>query len=410
MRHSVVFPAWFFNAKRISFATLLTKLALLALISFGFSGYSNNRLLGTPVAQASAMDPHRLPAKGPWFEGWYTRIESADGSESFALIVGSYLPADGAYAPSQGLPGYVGLLHHRASTGGKPEGALEVTEMFPTDTHFTSAGGLIPIQDPTLKSPAHFEWTAANKSVRITQNELFVKFPGGKKFAASLAEPLAWDSTGHGPEGFLTPVRLFPLHWFVYNLGSQARFSFDPGDDPNAGPATSGVGFAHQEKNWGKAFPDAWVWSQGRTSDNQAQFALAGGEPLNLGPFSPQAWLIGVRSPAVGAVDFRPHELGTVFQTRMKPCSGTFSLVAKNAHHTLELDISARPESFAPIAIPSVTGFIQGGAQESFAAQAHARVFTHSALGGLFGKETLVDDLRFDHAALEFGGGYICKY
>jgi hypothetical protein len=25
----------------------------------------------------------------------------------------------------------------------------------------------------------------------------------------------------------------------------------------------TGEGFAHMEKNWGRAFPDKWVWAQG---------------------------------------------------------------------------------------------------------------------------------------------------
>ncbi len=51
------------------------------------------------------------------------------------------------------------------------------------------------------------------------------------------------------------------LHWYVYSLATPVTWAFhDPQmtDEP-----LTGEGFAHMEKNWGRAFPDKWVWAQG---------------------------------------------------------------------------------------------------------------------------------------------------
>lgn len=48
----------------------------------------------------------------------------------------------------------------------------------------------------------------------------------------------------------------------------------------------TGEGFAHMEKNWGRAFPDKWVWAQGMHLNRQRCK-----EPSEQQPDSPEASL-----------------------------------------------------------------------------------------------------------------------
>ncbi len=48
----------------------------------------------------------------------------------------------------------------------------------------------------------------------------------------------------------------------------------------------TGEGFAHMEKNWGRAFPDKWVWAQGMRLNRKSS-----GERSNQKPDSPEASL-----------------------------------------------------------------------------------------------------------------------
>lgn len=81
--------------------------------------------------------------------------------------------------------------------------------------------------------------------------------------------------------GFAGPAAKLPflnLHWYVYSLGTPVTWTFH---DPQLGPETlSGQGWAHMEKDWGRAFPNKWVWAQGMKLSEQSDKETA-----------PQVWL-----------------------------------------------------------------------------------------------------------------------
>ena len=71
------------------------------------------------------------------------------------------------------------------------------------------------------------------------------------------------------------------LHWYVYSLATPVNWTFH---DPQLGPETlAGQGWAHMEKNWGRAFPDEWVWAQGMSLNKQASSQSA----VQVQPCSP---------------------------------------------------------------------------------------------------------------------------
>ena len=44
------------------------------------------------TTDANQYDPHVIPTKGPYFEGWYTRIVDFDHDISFGALFGMVLP------------------------------------------------------------------------------------------------------------------------------------------------------------------------------------------------------------------------------------------------------------------------------------------------------------------------------
>ena len=81
--------------------------------SFSLVSCKNRQFGDADSEQTSLMNPHKLPEKGPWFEGWYMRITPTSGTDrSLGAIVGSYLPenSDRIASEEAGLTGYAALL------------------------------------------------------------------------------------------------------------------------------------------------------------------------------------------------------------------------------------------------------------------------------------------------------------
>ena len=57
------------------------------------------------------------------------------------------------------------------------------------------------------------------------------------------------------------------LHWYVYSLATPVTWAFH--DPKMTHEPLTGHGFAHMEKNWGRTFPDKWVWAQGLRLNRQ---------------------------------------------------------------------------------------------------------------------------------------------
>ena len=58
-----------------------------------------------------------------------------------------------------------------------------------------------------------------------------------------------------GPEGWVSRLPILGFEWFVYSLRSRVDFIVSL---PAQKIQVAGSGWAHQEKNWGASFPDAW--------------------------------------------------------------------------------------------------------------------------------------------------------
>lgn len=326
-------------------------------------------------------------AADTWFEGWYTRITADNGHDSLGLVVGSFVRLNGRVG-EEGAEGYVAILKRNTNSG-----VLEVYEHFPKRFQVRSARLKSRFAQCDAEALA-FEWEAKGIG-RANEKEISIQLPDGTSLTASLCDRQPWQpvTPWRGPEGLAERFQLLRCHWSVYSLASRAEFVLTTSEG-----SLKGTGFAHQETNWGEAFPKAYVWAQGCSPDGQIRFALAGGI-LPVGQTFHEGWLLGLRAPGLHW-DFRPQIPGTSFTTHINACKGQFSMTARSMLQTVEINVSADPSTFAPLAIPTHHGFARDTIQ-SFSAEATICAYRC----GLTGR-TLVESLRLTNVAIEFGGDF----
>lgn len=338
--------------------------------------------------------------EGPWFQGWYTRITDKKGGLSIAVVGATqYLPSPepGESSSTEGyLPGYIGVIIANSEM-------TKVYEAFPENTGFISYRDTV-LDDPDSPDWEEFSWTAEDPDglkCEITNKKIKLYIPEYVDVTASLGPRLPYNNIIQwlGPEGLVEFLPFIPLHWFVYTLGSDAKYSYTMLDKENQ-RTVKGKGYAHQESNWGTVFPPAWVWAEG-IGDNSTQFALSGGV-LELGESSLTTWLAAYHSSRV-KWQFRPTLPGTEFITEIDSCKGSFSMIAKDQLRKLQIKATSLPENFVELSVPTDRGF-SPNAEESFATTVEIKAYVKLPFFGYL----KVDQYTFNDAALEFGAGYRC--
>lgn len=365
------------------------------------------RTFGPPDSSIdSLLDPHRLPERGPWFEGWYLRITPSSGTtRSLGVIVGSYLPPGDTRteAEERGLVGYAAVLD-----GGNTGSPLRSFEVFPEKTKLYLNKTDIVQRDPAPSGKASFRWFAEGVG-ELTAESAQLSFQNGVSFQAKLLDVTPWSENGLGPEGHISLFRAFPLHWFVHSLRSRIEFQAElPSETGNGMERIRGTGTAHFEKNWGTSFPPAYVWMQAYNKEQKRAIAIAGGRPLQIGPIKPDAWLVGYRS-AQTSIDFAPQNIGTVFESTVDACKGQFELSAAFLKRRLVVKASAPRKTFGGIAIPKESGFEKNGSEQSFQTRIVAQLFDVTPFSPSRANDKLIEETIFENGALEFGSQFKCN-
>ena len=359
-------------------------------ISIAGDAYVWNINTDPDTAPSHPNNPHIPGGPGPWFEGWYTRVSDVAGSRSIAVIGASSLPEGQYFTPGQYLPGYINVLVSEGD--GAPTKSFTV---FPEQT-LSRVDGEPVSQNPLPLAPADFEWTAEGFGT-ITQDTVDISIPGVLDVLIQTENRLPYhiENPDLGPYALLDLLPL-PLRWWIHSLGSDAQYQYTiHGAD---GPATvSGVGYAHQEKNWEAAFPVGWVWAQGIAEGNEAQFVMSTAE-VDFGFYILTAWIAGYRSPLV-SWDFNYSLRDVGFYTERDGCAGTFLFEITSGNQKLTFDASAPPDTFGPVSTPSPSGFEPETGAESFSATMAVSAYEDGAL---------IDQRMFHNSALEFGTGFAC--
>lgn len=349
------------------------------------------------LVNANQYDPHVFPTEGPFMEGWYSRIVDFESNHSFGILFGQVvLRRQGAHFDNHPL-NMVSIIHSKGDGS-----SMESFDVYPSsnDIEVTVRGKPVT-SDPDFKSPANFEWKAKPYGYfRVNENETRFNFTnvGGVSFIGVLGPPKPWGPNGEGPEGWIDHVPFLPLHWFVYSLGTEL-INYSWINEETGEMLRGGQGLVHQEKNWGKGFPPAWIWGEGVDGSSGSSFAISLGV-LDIATFDVPAHLIGYRSSAV-TLNFRPAN--SELTKYIDGCSGMMNATVKSLEHKLEFKIHAPPSTFQTCLLgPTVDGFAPV-CVESYIAIANFYVYKLTLSG-----YELIETRTFKSSALEFGGLYLC--
>jgi tocopherol cyclase len=357
--------------------------------AFGQDTYGWHISNDADTAPSYGNNPHVTSGPGPWFEGWYTRVTDIGGSRSIAVIVASSVLKGEYYTPGQYLPGKVNVLISEGD--GAP--TLSYT-VFPEETMALVDGEPVT-ENPGLSSPANFEWIAVGLGT-ITQDIIDITIPGVVDVYIQTENRLPFNTycPDVGPYGILDYFSL-PLYWWVHSLGSDAQYEYTILEDGGS-DTVNGIGYAHQEKNWGAGFPIGWVWTQGIAPDNESQFVMSTAE-VDFDFFILDSWIASFRSPLV-SWDFSFINTNTVIQTQHNGCEGTFYFEITDPTRKLTFDASTPPSSFGSVSTPSEEGgFNPETGAESFSATVEVSAYKN---------DVLIDQRLFYNAVIEFGTGY----
>lgn len=327
------------------------------------------------------MPPQPAPLFGPWFEGWYIRVVDSSNHLSFATITTTGTHEKKFLMSEPYPPGYKAFVFAPKN----PREAFSVEE-FPKQTQLIRPG-LVPRKE-LWKASGGSELTLSGLDLRMNESSYRIEISFGQH------TPWNPQNVNWGPAGVAGFLPMLPLQWFVVSTKTEVTYRITKPD----GTKIQGQGFAHIEKNWGKTFPQAWMWIQGISKNGEHQLAIAGG-PLKLGPSTLTTFLVGVRGPDL-SVDINPAQGPQVkYETWSDPCNGRFRIRAKNLRYKVEVLASAPRETFVPLAIPTSQGYLKNLAQESFYSTVRVKVWD-------FGK--LIYKHEHSASALEFGADYIC--
>lgn len=348
------------------------------------------------LVNGNQYDPHLFPSEGPFMEGWYTRIIDFESNHSFGILFGQVLTRSRGIHFKYYPLNMLSFIHSKGD-----ESSMESFTVYPSseDIQVTVRGKPVT-SNPDFKSPANFEWKAKPYGYfRVTENETKFNFTNvaGVTFIGVLGPPRPWGPNGEGPEGWIDHVPFLPLHWFVYSLGSDINYNWVNDD---TGELLRGKkGLAHQEKNWGKSFPPAWIWAEGVDGPPGSSFAVSLGV-LGLETFDIPAHLIGYRSSAA-TLNFKPTN--SLLTKHIDGCRGRMNATVAGLEHKLVFEIQAAPSTLQTCLLgPTLDGFAPV-CVESYTAVATFQVYKLT-LGGY----ELIETRTFNMAALEFGGVYLC--
>ena len=345
---------------------------------------------------ASNYDPHKIPMYGVYFEGWSTRVVNTDGS-SVGYMVGSFCSTEDRCSHGGNIPGYVAIMYQ----GPGENYPIITSEAYVKHSNITVRNGQRVTKDPDFSSEPDFLWTSELGLISHDSASLSVR---DYRLELTMSEPEYWnpENPGEGPGGF-TDLFPLPYHWFVYSLASEAEYAFI--DVKSKKILSSGVGYAHQEKSWGYAFPSSWVWSEGMVEESSSleftdpsKFVLSGGS-FSLGPIEVATWFVGYRSKKL-QWDFKPQSLAMTLP-EVDSCRGEFRITIVELNRKLIVRAMAPTSSFSDVSRPTRTGFTPNNSMLSYS----AHVVVEAYISGV-----LVEKQIFQSSALEFGGEFKCDH
>lgn len=277
---------------------------------------------------------HGPGARRPYFEGWYYKLVNSTGSRTLALIPGIHLGREKAHSHS-----FLQVLDGQGLR-------CSYSRLSPESFSF---------REPFSIQVGENRFSREGISVDVSTSEL------------SLRGQLFFDEMRRWPDSPLSPGSMGFLNHIP---GLQCYSQVCAMDFPLKGTLaldgasidfTGGRGYI--EKNWGRAFPQAWVWIQSNHFKQiPASLSCSIGD-VPVGPLSFRGFLIGL------LVGDRFYSFTTQNGSRLQIRSENNDrvVVVSNRHHLLEVRTFSREDAFilcrAPKAgemIPMVEENLQG--------------------------------------------------
>lgn len=352
-------------------------------------------VLGCERTTGDQYNPHVYPDKGPFFEGWYIRFIDFQRHSSFGCLWGRVLPEDQQKANNLAFVGLIAAFDNQTK--------LQQFNSFPAvaDVKVVVNGGDAVTQNPSPSTPTNFTFTDGGATkIKIDDAGASISCDaGGAHLEARLGRPASWG--GRGPMGVLDLLPGMPLFWFVHSLHSPI-IEYKLTQKQSGKVLMQGKdGYAHMEKNWGRSFPQGWIWIEGIEPESKASLAITYG-PVGFGPVNIPGHLIGYRDPmSKYSVDFRPsNSFATV---EHDACNGRLNMSVKMLvppFYKMTLSIRAPLTTFSDRLFGPMNNGFRPVCQESFAATAQVKLFSWTG--------SLVSEKSFKMAALEFGGKFMC--
>lgn len=317
--------------------SLILTLLICPFIAYALPSPSSQPL---PPTMNAAYAPHPIPKltspSDSFFEGWYTRVTSdSHRGESIGIILGSVYRA-----PSVPIakPNYIGLLYQPIN--GKP-----VTyDLFPSnDFKVYQSDNSFTVN---FYPHGYLQHNATTTVVSATFPEIGKVYLEIRNGASRIPWPNpVTQSKPNGssqPGGTWASVVPLPISWYVETVASPVIYRI-----PQLFPEIR-HGKAHMEKNWGRSFPETWLWGQATSNEPSAQIIFSGGVvfPSILPRY--KSWLIGYRSPKF-YFDIAPVPTlvsGTsgylsVVEEVVDPLQGVVKLRVELSSHVLEIEFRA---------------------------------------------------------------------
>ena len=185
----------------------------------------------------STMQPEGYHGKGktgPFFEGWYYKLVSADEKQRWCIIPGVYIGKDpkNLHAFIQVMDGVSGKSIYQSYPFADFRSEKDEFKIHIAENHFSRTGIILNIDHPQMK---------------ITGT---LKFVGTTPWPVKLTSPgiMGWYAWVPGMECYHGVVSLnHRIQGSLLINGAAVDFS-------------DGIGYI--EKDWGLSFPSAWVWTQ----------------------------------------------------------------------------------------------------------------------------------------------------
>lgn len=186
------------------------------------------------------------------FEGYYTRVQTADNS-SIVIIFSSVPHA------SSGTSHFV----HFSLTPSKHSSLQPIrVDEYPREIKYSELGlHLVDGRRAFCLRAGSLGTCVLDHDTQTYALQLPDPDHPGQTLHVSVditsRTPLKPSNLLHTPHGRTVHLgSLLPLHWHIFSTHSTARYVVRRGQAVVA----EGCGAAHMEKNWGRGFPDSWTW------------------------------------------------------------------------------------------------------------------------------------------------------